>query len=120
MITQALQSTLSAVITSYARMAPENTAVPFAVHTVNPTPLYTKQGITGYTCEVRIIIVASTLSQMYEKTNLVKTEIEGMKRQTINNTKIEEVFFEYEDPDYDENANLHINQLTYTIDTSNP
>lgn len=119
MITQALQTTLSAVLTSYARMAPENTPVPFAVHDVNPTPLYTKEGVSGYTCEVRIMIVAATLSDLYTQTNLVKNAVEAMRGQVINNTLIDEVFLEFEDPDYDDNANLHINQLNYTIDTSN-
>lgn len=119
MIIEAIQATLSPVLTTYSRVAPQEVETPFCVHDADSVPVRTKNGIVGYVYTVRVLLVCASTADIITYTDSIKSALEAIAGTTVSNTAIEAVYFDDDNIEYNTVYGWHENNITFTIETKN-
>jgi hypothetical protein len=118
MILEAIQATLSGMITAYPLLGDIESETPFAVYSADLNVLRDKTGICGYEYTVGISVVDEDLIDvMYYSTGIVASmlAITGTKM----NTSFDHIHLVSETQRYDEKALCFINDIEFKINTTN-
>lgn len=118
MILEAIQATISGLITAYPLLGDIESETPFAVYSADLNVMRDKTGICGYEYTVGISVVDEDLSDvMYYSTGIVAamTAVTGTKMSTT----FEKVHLVSETQRYDEKALCYINDIEFRINTTN-
>lgn len=120
MISQVIQTACVGVIPkTYFSMGDENITAPYCVHRESSTPQYMKGVIVEYSWEVEIAIIADDPAELESLGNSIRTAIGNLERTTSSSTYIQDVTYLGDSPEYDEEENLYVTVLRYTITTTN-
>lgn len=120
MISAAIQSTLIAIIpNTFMAMGDEEIVTPYCVHKESSVSEYLKEGLSGYSYTCEVLIIDEFPEAVETLAMSVIPALEAQAGTTVNDTSIDAVTFDGDDPDFDIESKLYINVLKFTIETSN-
>lgn len=100
-------------------MGDEKIVAPYCVHRESCAPLYIKGVIVEYSWDVEIAIIDDDPADVESLGNSIRTAIANLERTTSNSTYIQDVTYLGDSPEFDEEENLYVTVLRFTITTTN-
>lgn len=120
MISQAIQTACVGVIpNTYFSMGDENIVAPYCVHRESGEPLYMKGVIAEYSWDVEIAIIDDDPADVESLGESIRTAINALEGTTSSGTNIQDVTYLGDSPEFDEEENLYVTLLRFTITTTN-
>jgi hypothetical protein len=120
MISSILQSTLSGIITNtFFAIGDQEIVVPFCVHKEQESPLRLKEGIIGYEYQCEVAIIDDTPDAIETYKESIIAAFEALIGTTVSGTRIDQVDYITDSPDFDTDSKLYTNILTFVIETRN-
>ena len=121
MIGEAIQATVSAIITNtFAIVGDEEIVTPYCVHTETELePALVKEGVLNYNYSVEVLVIDTLPDNVLSKVALIRAAIEALQGTIVNSTIFEQVKFEGDNPGFDQESRLYANNIVFSIETKN-